>query len=445
MKKLLLIGACAIYATAMAQTVNPIVGNSLVDSYSWDYSPSFMIDQFDSNKSKMWWCGNDGAGHDVVKYMERPSSGGSFTAPQAVLSAPNDLSTSIGNDDLLAKNSLSSGGSTPNKRYSWEGRFLCDPTVVRGSFHVALPTGPGGQAIDTRTIPAFASKGPFTYALYYTTNFPGTENVGGKGNTIGVAFSHDGKQWWRHPKPIISDCLTVNPTTNNYNLNNSLCPTGDGSPGNQGKYGVGQAVAFSVDGLATIRFVYFKDTAQGSDFLVATSSNGYTFSNFGRMNNSGLVWRTAPPFRIHVRAVAPANRNGANSFYMVTSCGASTGTMANSQQLEYGERLCIYKRPFSSDWLSLLDTNSTPWQLVGETNVDPTPPSTPPSYPVKLTAFPVQVEPGFKTDAFGWVQGAASSPISIMFGCSNKSHNQFTDLTDYFSSWNICWGDLLNH
>jgi hypothetical protein len=132
-----------------AQTPFTVTASQYLDSYDYEYSPSWMADDT-VGKDRIWWCAANGtagapAPGDAIRYTE----GGGVT--ETVMTAQ--------------------GG--------WEGLCVCDPAVVRGSFPY------GGST--------------YSHAMYYTAaacspNAPASANS----NRIGVAFSHDGKVWTKH-------------------------------------------------------------------------------------------------------------------------------------------------------------------------------------------------------------------------------------------------------
>ncbi|HXG06811.1 MAG TPA: hypothetical protein VNI77_05740 [Nitrososphaera sp.] len=117
----------------------------MIDSQSYDYSPSWMADTV-VGMDRMWWCSNRiGGGEppgegDVIKYAFSLPGSGTWSTPQVVL-APN--------------------------MSGWEGVCVCDPSVVRGQF--------------------FYNGHTYALAMYYTTS-PNCATD----NKIGVAFSDNG-------------------------------------------------------------------------------------------------------------------------------------------------------------------------------------------------------------------------------------------------------------
>ncbi|MEK7779279.1 MAG: hypothetical protein AAB293_04350 [Pseudomonadota bacterium] len=134
----------------------------LLDSQSWDYTPSWMADTV-TGKDRLWWCSDRfGSGipnteGDVIKYSEKIGNG-SWSSPQTVL-----IPTMSG----------------------WEGTCNCDPAVVRGQFSY--------------------SNVSYSMAMYYTASPTCSTN-----NKIGVAFSNNGINWTKVNTPIISTQFTSN-------------------------------------------------------------------------------------------------------------------------------------------------------------------------------------------------------------------------------------------
>lgn len=96
----------------------------------------------------------------------------------------------------------------------WDGRHLCDPSVIRGSF--------GLDGVS------------YSYALFYTGSADPMEN--GTENQIGVAFSHDLNTWKKYPHPLVRK-------------NCSSC------------WGVGQPSVTSVDGQANVLLFMTRGTS----------------------------------------------------------------------------------------------------------------------------------------------------------------------------------------
>jgi len=431
-KNILLIASTLTGAPLSAQAVNSIVGNSLIGTGGWDYSPSYMIDQFDSNKHKMWTCSNRGDGYDGIAYTERTGTSSPFPTPIIVATLPTNSdkkSKSISND--INDGAVTLGLGTPlDHQYSWEGSHMCDPTVIRGNFFVKLS----------------GASNTFSYVMYYTTN--ASSYGAGEANIIGAAFSNDGKKGWRHPTPITNDCLTKS-GSDTYTVNINVCPNG--------KYGTGQAVAMSKNGNSEVRIVYFRDVVVNGqptvDYSVADAKEGINFTKIGNLNWMGLQWfadkvrapnaTTDNAGNISPTAVAPSYRNGKYTFLMTNACGAVEGTFSDSggKASRSGTQTCVYEKPFVT-WNDMLSTSSTNWSIVGSTN-QPYIPSSYSSIANSLTGFLGQFESGFKTDAYGWVQGQAALSVAILFGCMQANITSADTRFSYFQRSDICWDDVI--
>jgi hypothetical protein len=176
--------------------------------FSYNYAPSILVD---GTTVKMWWCGHGTNGGDNVFYSTRPVSSTTWGTPQQVL-APT--------------------GTT------WESTFVCDPSVVKGSWTV------GGTT--------------YTYAMYY-----GGAGSVPAGTAVGVAFSNDGVSWTRNPSnPILTE------------------PTGGYD------YGDGFAAVISNSGSA-VTLAYYDSEGQKNTF-VATSTDGINFTNSYLLPVGGL-------------------------------------------------------------------------------------------------------------------------------------------------------------
>lgn len=169
----------------------------------YDYAPSVMVD---GSTTKMWWlCGehdpSTGFVLDTVCYATKTT--GAWSTPTVVL-------------------------RSDKTNYPWEGDFLGDPSVVKGSY-----------AADGNS---------YTYALYY-----GAADVSGQGNDIGVAFSNDGVSWHKYSgNPVVSDPQAL------YD------------------YGTGLPSAYSTGG-ANVTLAYFDHRRNGQTF-VRTSTDAKSFA-----------------------------------------------------------------------------------------------------------------------------------------------------------------------
>ena len=215
------------------------VNEFLIDSNSWDYAPSWMVDM-DDGKEKLWWCSDELGGKpefgDVIKYAERPIGAPSFSTPQTVLR---------GNYNVITQEYDHPGPD-------WQKNCTCDPTVIKGNF--VNPDNGQSRA----------------YIMYYTSAFNCAT-----GNYIGVAWSNDGKNWekYNHNPIISSQWLELN--------------SDGGLVANPTRYGAGQAVAYySGSG------VWLFNTDTPPDNLVKQyirhSDNGYQFENPMEVTSKGL-------------------------------------------------------------------------------------------------------------------------------------------------------------
>lgn len=337
----ILIGSAVAFFVAYGSPANAAsfdAGELLFDQPGWDYSPSAMLDI--DGKEKIWWCGHKD-GHDVIKYRERTETT-SWTPPIVVLE------------------SARAGGSGPV--YAWEGIHNCDPTVVRGHWYI------GGDQ--------------YSYAMYFTTEFPGT----GLDNRIGVAFSKDGKQWRKHASAVIFDGYT-------------------------GTYGTGQSVAWSIDGNSGVRTVYtFVDANGAIKYRYRESADGINFGPERELSQAGLTLNGVPGISHANPAIgfAPGVHEGRYFYYLVNVCETHNNSPYGPEFPEWGhpKAICVYRaegeEAFTGVWTRILDS----------THVKP-----------------VEVEPGFLTNIFGSLDNILPT-IAVNHGCSGDGTP---------STWEICW------
>ena len=306
----------------------------------WDYSPSWMVDQFDYNKEKMWWC-SESNGTDVIRYSEK-SQQGVWSTPKIVFA------------------------HTANAP-SWEGVFVCDPSVVRGAFSVRLtPNGPLQN---------------FSYAMYYTTNDPVTNN-NPSNNRVGVAFSNDGVNWQRYYNYVIHKPSYA--------------------------YGSGQQVAFNTNGGSSIGIVYtFVESFNKIYYYYSLSNDGVNFGAPQPISTQGLSVNGLPGVSLLAPALAfaPVFEGQQYYYYLANVCKTYGGPD------QAPKSVCVYRIPM---------TNLS--QGVWERIVDPG------------DVKPVEFEPGFRADAWGWMSGGLLSPVTLGMGCSG-AHG-----ADYVFSYEICYG-----
>jgi hypothetical protein len=180
----------------------PQGAGTVIARSGYDYGPSVIED---GGIQRFWWCGLSN-GTDHILYQSYNPSTRTWSPSQPV--------------SVLA----------PVAGSSWEGRFVCDPSVVRGQFTYL------GRS--------------YAYALYYTATSDDTG--GGIGNRIGVAFSNDGINWTRYAgNPIIRPSSM------------------------DGTYGAGQSAVWNRDGRSSIT-LFYTDTS-GKGLFTASSADGITF------------------------------------------------------------------------------------------------------------------------------------------------------------------------
>lgn len=231
MMKGVLIFALSVFACAwpgVASADMDLPNKSPLFAHSaYDYAPSIIQE---GNIRKYWWCGEGtvpGTSFvtDVIYYRTHDASTNSWTPIVQVL-AP-----TVG---------------------SWDGHFLCDPSVIRGQF----------------TNPENAQT--YSYAMYYTA----TDNTAGLNNRIGVAFSNNGTSWVKFSQPVIYPANS--PTTT---------------------YGAGQAATYNSNGIAGIRIFYTdKSASQPNKTYTRTTTNGINFGvpvAISSTNNAGVALTTS--------------------------------------------------------------------------------------------------------------------------------------------------------
>lgn len=177
-------------------------------NFSYNYAPSVIVS---GSTVKMWWCGHGPNGGDNIYYSTRALTGSAWATPQLVLQPT---------------------GS------GWESTFVCDPSVLTGSWTIAGST--------------------YAYAMYY-------DGAGSTpaGTAIGVAFSTDGVNWVRYSgNPIIQE------------------------PNAGYDYGVGMPAVFSNGGSAVSMMYYDSEDHHSTEF--ATSTDGTTFTVQYKLPFAGL-------------------------------------------------------------------------------------------------------------------------------------------------------------
>jgi hypothetical protein len=219
----------------------------------------------------------------------------------------------------------------------------------------------------------------YGYAMYYTTNDPSTSV---SNNRIGLAFSKNGISWVKYTyAPVIND----------------------GNTGNQ--YGTGQAVAMSTNGGSGVRIFYtFVDHDGSIHYFVRESTDGINFGGKSEISQAGLTLNGVPGLshRNAAIAIVPVSANGRYAYYLANVCetyndsrdGAIWGT---------AKGVCVYRIEgnslYTGTWERVLDSGH-----------------------VK----PVEVEPGFSTSIYGYIN---SADISLYFACSGDGDP---------NSWELC-------
>jgi hypothetical protein len=243
-------------------------GELLFSTPSWEYSPSAMIDL--DGKTKVWRCANDGNGSDVIKYREK-SPGQKWTYDVVVLW----------------------------RTASWEGRHICDPSVIRGHW------------IFNGT--------SYSYAMYYTTDSQANPT---NNNSIGVAFSKDGINWTK---------VNVGPVIYH-----------DSSTG----YGTGQQVAMSSNAGAGVHIAYtFVDSQGVPRYYFRSSTDGINFGHASAISTSGMTLNgiESISYKNPAMAIASAQIENDNFYYLVNVCETHNDSPDGNLRWGTAKSLCAYK------------------------------------------------------------------------------------------------------
>jgi hypothetical protein len=297
----------------------------------YDYSPSVIQS---GSVLQAWWCGSDDNASDrtqisdSIQYESIDLSNNSHYGPVPVLG---------------------------ESQYAWDSAFSCNPKVVRGSF--ANPLGDGQT---------------YTYALYYV----GTDSVQGENNSIGVAFSNDGLNWRKYPKPIIS-------------------------PQTQGTYGIGQPAVYNSNQNAAIR-MFYEDYDGGIHHVEATSTDGLHFTTVGTLTTQGLDPNDTQASWGDM-AFDPETGYWYAAFNLHDRSASTTGGV--QEQGQYG--IEMYRIPDAS-----LLSGDTPWQTV--TIID-----------TLLTGYESNFLGGFLRDPYGSLDVGAYPTITL-----------YTSISDPQPPWN---------
>ncbi|MCJ2090015.1 hypothetical protein MKK88_29095 [Methylobacterium sp. E-005] len=282
------------------------------NSSGYNYAPSIITD---GQTTDIWWCGQGKT--DVIFHRTYTAQAG-FSPAQVVFQP------------------------TPG---SWNHQYVCDPSVIKGTFH---------NPADGR---------PYAYAMYYS----GADNLPGHNNHTGLAFSNDKITWIDYPEPVIAP------------LNPAVA---------QGNYGAGQPATVNLDGRSSL-LVFTTDL---------TGPQGV--AGFGDL----YVRRTAdavhfePPVRVPNRTRDGSTINPNSDFSYDSSSGdvyVITGLPGrNCQQVTCKDptrnpdretfQMGLYRMPLKA----LLGGTPAQWTPVGFLNTD-------------VTGFYLNHSPGFQRDPFG--------------------------------------------
>jgi hypothetical protein len=271
----------------------------------WNYSPSvFQIEDV----QKFWWCGsgknstNSSQVSDTILYQSINTVTGATDGPAVVLA---------------------------ETAGSWDSEYTCNPRVIGGTFENPLGDG------ET-----------YTYEMFYV----GTTSA--LSNSIGAAFSKDGIQWKKYPKPVIT-------------------------PTSLGNYGVGQPAAYNADGHSSITLLY-EDSTAPTHHVEATSTDGIHFTVQGTITVNGLDPTNPAPSWGDI-GYDPSTKYWYAAFNLLPRLPSTTGNFTERGQ--YGFQL--YRIPDSS-----LLTGATPWQMLKTVDTN-------------LTGYESNFLPSLLHDAYG--------------------------------------------
>ena|GEM_PF-1700078 len=224
----------------------------------------------------------------------------------------------------------------------------------------------------------------YGYAMYYTTERPGSNGID---NRIAVAFSKDGITWLKYGQPVIHD-------------------------GDPGAYGTGQSIAWSGNAAAMVKTVYtYTDETGTPNYFYRESTDGVTFGPRRGISKQGLTLNDASGISYANPAIAFAPRqvNGDYYYYMASVCETYNDSPYGPDHREWATArgVCIYRAEGE-------DAFNGTWQLVlGSGHIKP-----------------VEVEPGFVTDIYGYLND--TPPVTVLFGCSGAGDP---------NTWEVCWAD----
>ena len=291
----------------------------------YDYSPSAIESQ---GRIQVWWCGyaanpNDSAqDSDTIQYSTIDPVTGEVSKPITVM------------------------GETPG---GWDSAFTCNPQVVGGTF--VNPLGDGKT---------------YSYAMYYV----GTDKKSGFGNSVGVAFSNDGRHWNKYTQPVIR----------------TTTATG---------YGVGQPAPYNSDGKAAIHIFYEdSNTPSGAVHKEAVSSDGLHFTPAGRLTTKGLRDPDASWGDMAFDAKI-------GYWYAVFNLSLRGGSTTGNCQERGQPGVRLYRIPQDS-----LFTGSTPWQELH-------------TFDTNATGNEANFIGGFLRDPYGNLNVGAYPTIQLLTSISN--------------------------
>jgi hypothetical protein len=290
----------------------------------YNYSPSVIQT---GSVRQFWWCSqtanptNPSQHADVIVYETVNQVTGAVSGPKTVLA---------------------------ETAGAWDSNNTCNPKVIGGAF--TDPLG-DGQTYD--------------YAMYYVATADD-----GFANSIGVAFSKDGMNWKKYPRPVIQ------PTV----------------PG--GWYGVGQPAVYNRDQKSGIS-IFYEVLNSSVSHVAATSTDGVHFTVQGTLTTNGLdpdcpeaTWGDMAYDRATGYWYAVFNRQLRDP--------STTGGIGERGQLGVE----LYKIPAQS-----LLTGATPWQQL--TTID-----------TNLTGFEANFIAGFVRDLYGNVNVGSYPTIEMYVSIS---------------------------
>jgi hypothetical protein len=292
---------------------------------AYDYSPSAIQT---GNTVQLWWCGQDDNAadrtqiSDSIEYQSFNLTNNSHDAPVPVLG---------------------------ESQSGWDSEYICNPKVVGGSF--VNPLGNGKT---------------YSLAMYYVA----TDSQQGLNNSIGVAFSNDGRSWKKFPQPIIS-------------------------PERLGYYGVGQPALYNSDHKAAIT-LFYEDYSTATRHVEAVSSDGVHFTPVGVLTTKGIDPNNADPSWGDM-AFDPQTGYWYAAFNLPTRDPWTTGGWAERGQ--YGIQL--YRIPDAS-----LLTGATPWEMLATIDTN-------------LTGYESNFLAAFLRDSYGNLNVGSYPTITLYTSISN--------------------------